>query len=245
MHITILFIIATLASLAAIAFLLNRKSEIGNRQSLTACNIAEGTRELGRLTMFGDGLITQRYSLVKYGSSATNCALITADTDQVLGIADDEISDTSVPIAIHLLGAVKGTQRVFTNFAVTHNNMLVADGATAGAKPAPAAGRGIQWGGVTLAAGKITAVAVIGGGSGCVQGQPVLFQDANGSGATGYLNVAAGAATSVTITNGGSGYTAPVPSAGTVKYQRLGIALQDTAGGEVIEFTPLPGDLSI
>jgi hypothetical protein len=65
---------------------------------------------------------------------------------------------------------------------------------------------------VTVTAGAVTAVDVVAGGTGYINGQTLAFSGP-GTGATAEIVVAAGVITSVTVTAGGSGYTvAPTAS---------------------------------
>jgi|GEM_PF-1830554 len=95
------------------------------RGGVQFANIGEGTFEHGIKSFIPDAGTTARYLLYKAGSDADHCALCGAG-DTPLGPSDDQAdaNNLDVPIAIKLLGAIKGTVRVVTDGTVATGNRV-------------------------------------------------------------------------------------------------------------------------
>lgn len=85
-------------------------------------NIGEGTYSDGIKSYIPDAATASRYLLYKKGSDVDHCA-ITGLNDTPLGPSDDQ-ADAVIPIAIKLLGAVKGTVRVVTDGTVNDGDRV-------------------------------------------------------------------------------------------------------------------------
>lgn len=108
---TILMVVAVIAIVAW--FALGRlKSALQTKRPQFA-NIAEGTYEDGKKSYLPDAATSSRYLLYKRGTDGDHCAVCGAAEDP-LGPSDDA-ADAGIPIAIQLLGAVRGTVRVTTD----------------------------------------------------------------------------------------------------------------------------------
>lgn len=90
--------------------------------SVMFANIGEGTFDNGVKTYVADAATGGRYLLYKKGSDADHCA-IAGLNDVVLGPSDDQ-AEAGMPIAIKLLGAVKGTQRVQTDGTIADGDYM-------------------------------------------------------------------------------------------------------------------------
>lgn len=79
-------------------------------------NIGEGTHEHGLKSYIPDAGTNSRYLLYEIGSVADNCR-VAAGVNEPLGPSDDQAdaNNLDLPIAIKLLGAVKGTLRMTTD----------------------------------------------------------------------------------------------------------------------------------
>ncbi len=77
-------------------------------------NIGEGSLGNGIRAYIPDAATTARYLMYKRGTDADHCDLAGAG-DTPLGPSDDQAAADSVPIAIQLLGAVRGTVLVTTD----------------------------------------------------------------------------------------------------------------------------------
>ena len=86
-------------------------------------NIGEGTYENGRKSYLPDVVTTQRYLLYMRGSDTNHCTVATAGASP-LGPSDDQADENDIPIAINLLGAVKGTVRVITDGTINDGNYV-------------------------------------------------------------------------------------------------------------------------
>lgn len=86
------------------------------RTGVQFCNIGEGTYSDGRKSYLADAATSSRYLLYKKGTDVDHVA-ITGAGDDPLGPSDDQ-AEAGMPIAINLLGAVKGTIRVVTDGTV-------------------------------------------------------------------------------------------------------------------------------
>jgi len=100
-------------------------------------NIGEGTYEHGRKAYLPDVVTTQRWLLYMRGSDTNHCTVATAGASP-LGPSDDQADESDIPIALNLLGAVKGTVRVVTDGTINDGSYVkcgasgVATAATAG-----------------------------------------------------------------------------------------------------------------
>lgn len=88
-------------------------------------NIGEGDYEHGLMPLLPDAATTARYLMYKQGSDADHCALCGAGDDP-LGPSDDQAATgyLDVPIAIKLLGAIKGTTRVVTDGTIANKDYV-------------------------------------------------------------------------------------------------------------------------
>lgn len=95
-------------------------------------NIGEGSYEHGQKSYLPDASTTARYLLYKQGSDADHC-VVAGSADVPLGPSDDQADTTNlVPIAINLLGAIRGTVRVTTDGTITNGSKVGMSGTTAG-----------------------------------------------------------------------------------------------------------------
>lgn len=86
-------------------------------------NIAEGSHQDGVKSFtpnVGDAGTTERYLLYKKGTDADHITVASAG-DIPLGVADDliDVNNLDIPIAVKLLGAVRGTVRVVSDGTLT------------------------------------------------------------------------------------------------------------------------------
>lgn len=96
-------------------------------QGIGFANIGEGTHEHGIKSYIPDAGTNSRYLLYKIGSDADHCAVCGAG-DTPLGPSEDQ-ADTNnldLPIAIKLVGAVKGTVLMITDGTVVNGNRVKA-----------------------------------------------------------------------------------------------------------------------
>lgn len=112
MNILLLFIVALIACAATVVI----GSLVSHRPSarIHFANIGEGTFGTGVKSYIPDAATSARYLLYKRGTDADHCA-ITGAGDDPLGPSDDQAAADSVPIAINVLGAVRGTVKVTTD----------------------------------------------------------------------------------------------------------------------------------
>jgi hypothetical protein len=95
------------------------------RGGIQFANIGEGTFENGLKSYIPDAATASRYLLYKTGSDADHCAVCGLN-DTPLGPSDDlaDANNLDLPIAIKLLGAVKGTLRVVTDGTIVNGSRV-------------------------------------------------------------------------------------------------------------------------
>ncbi len=100
-------------------------------------NIGEGTEDRGVKAYLPDAQCTNNTRYLLYKTSATDanhCTPTTGNTDVPLGPSDDspDPNNLDVPIAINLLGAVRGTVRVVSDGTLVNGAHVCASAVTAG-----------------------------------------------------------------------------------------------------------------
>ena len=106
-----------LGALFALRFL---KPPVGGVQF---ANIGEGVAPSGVKMFIPDAVTTSRYLLYKKGSDVDHVA-ITTTGETPIGSSDDQVDDITVPLAINVFGAVRGTVKVVTDGTVADGNYV-------------------------------------------------------------------------------------------------------------------------
>jgi hypothetical protein len=88
-------------------------------------NIAEGTHGDGNITKKADAVQALRHVLVKIGSDIDHVAVTTANTENPIGVCDDEAAAIEDNVNVQILGAKPGTILVRAHAAVTAGALLV------------------------------------------------------------------------------------------------------------------------
>jgi hypothetical protein len=93
-------------------------------------NIAEGTHGDGNITKKADAAQALRHVLVKIGSDIDHVAVTTANTENPIGVCDDEAAAAEDNVNVQILGAKPGTILVRAHAAIDAGDLLVpaADG---------------------------------------------------------------------------------------------------------------------
>lgn len=86
-------------------------------------NIGDGIAPNGVKMFIPDAVTTSRYLLYKKGSDVDHVA-ITTTGDTPIGSSDDQVDDITVPIALNVFGAVRGTVRVISDGTVADGNYV-------------------------------------------------------------------------------------------------------------------------
>lgn len=86
-------------------------------------NVSDGIAPNGVKVFIPDAVTTSRYLLYKKGSDVDHVA-ITTTGDTPIGSSDDQVDDVTVPLAINVFGAVKGTVRVISDGTVADGNYV-------------------------------------------------------------------------------------------------------------------------
>ena len=109
-------------------------------------NIGEGTHENGVKAYVSDAGTTSRYLFYEPGSTADNC-VVAAGANEPLGVSDDlaDANNLDVPIAINLLGAIRGTQRAISDGSVTNGKRIAVKKDGSGKATVPGTGAGSFW----------------------------------------------------------------------------------------------------
>lgn len=116
------------AIVALCAYVAYRKHNKNIKLMANAANAPNAGRNLtGMKTMLADAAIT-RYHLVKFGSDEDHVAVSAADTDVILGIAQDSADAAEDPITVAVLGACTGTQLVIATGVIAVNAFVCSNG---------------------------------------------------------------------------------------------------------------------
>ncbi|NOS70061.1 MAG: hypothetical protein HOP33_09030 [Verrucomicrobia bacterium] len=93
------------------------------RGEIQFANIGEGIAPNGVKMFIPDAITTSRYLLYKKGSDVDHVA-ITTTGETPIGSSDDQVDDITVPLAINVFGAIRGTVKVVTDGTVADGNYV-------------------------------------------------------------------------------------------------------------------------
>ncbi len=109
-----------------IRFLIHKiRVAVAGRRLVLLGNIGEGVHGDGCITKKADATQALRYVLVKVGSDADHVAVTTANTENPLGVCNDEAADAEDNVNVQLLGATPGTMLVRAHAALDAGDLLV------------------------------------------------------------------------------------------------------------------------
>jgi hypothetical protein len=109
-------------------------------------NIGEGSHGYGVKSYIPDAGTAARYLFYEPGGTADNC-VVAAGANEPLGVSEDlaDAANLDVPIAVHLLGAIRGTCRAVSDGSVTNGKRIAVKKDGSGKATVPAAGAGSFW----------------------------------------------------------------------------------------------------
>ena len=112
--------------LPPLLFLAAYLPDFSRPSTLALANVAEGQNLYGKKTYISDIAIATRYLLAKIGSAQTNITTTNAG-DRPIGVIADAVTTAGDAVAVALLGAAPGTQKVSVNSVVNPNDYLTTD----------------------------------------------------------------------------------------------------------------------
>jgi len=95
------------------------------RRLVCLSNIAEGVHGDGCITKKSDAIQALRHVLVKIGSDIDHVAVTTANTENPLGVCNDEAAAIEDNVNVQVLGAKSGTILVRAHAALDAGDLLV------------------------------------------------------------------------------------------------------------------------
>jgi hypothetical protein len=135
-----------LLALLAVDKLTGRAFRRGSPCGTHFANIGEGSHEYGLKSYIPDSGTASRYLVYEQGSTADNC-VVASGVNEPLGVSDDlaDANNLDVPIAIKLLGAVRGTHLTVSDGSVTNGKRIAVKKDGSGKATVPASGAGSFW----------------------------------------------------------------------------------------------------